>query len=147
MLGLLRRVAAGEKTALTKSIRLIWATRSLELMNWVRAELQNINELQDVTGIKVSVEVFVTRNANELVQSSKGFFVTCNARFDTKLVLAQEVEYAKEMGSITMGIQACGSSDLVIAVSNEAARLNYNVLRGRLGTLKDIVLKTERFIM
>ncbi|PKI85357.1 hypothetical protein MVES1_000050 [Malassezia vespertilionis] len=143
----LRRVAGGEKTVVTKSIRLVWSTRSRAIINWIRSELHTIYNLQKQTGIDVTIEVFVTQCPEDVLVKAPilGVAVTHGSRFDAKAVLREEVERGKELDSTTMGVYVCGSGSLSEAVGNETASLNYEIMRGRLGSIKDIVLEIEHF--
>lgn len=144
---LLQRSKNEDKKVLTKSIRLIWCTKSMAMVNWLREELLEIYKLQCSTDVKVTIDIHITTESKNPVERSPISGVTSHfgSRADVKATLKEEFQNGMELGSHTVGIYVCGPTSMVCDVSNHVAASNFNIVRGRMGSIKDIMLEVEHF--
>lgn len=147
MLLLLRRSAEKDPKVLTKRVRLVWSTHSSALVNWLQSELYALTQLRHNTAIEVMMEIHVT---GETAPANEQTFAQSNItsygiRPDTRAILDEEIEHGKQMGSSSLATYVCGPHGMTYDVSNGVAAANWAVVRGRLGTMKDIMLDAEHF--
>lgn len=144
---LLRRSSENDTKVLTKRIRFVWTTHSSGLVNWLESDLRTINKLRETAGVELVIDVHVTGEVAGAREKTYAQTLISNygERPDTRAILSEELELAKEAGSTSLATYVCGPPGMVLDVSNRTAAANFDAARGRLGSLKDIMLDAERF--
>lgn len=71
--------------------------------------------------------------------------VVHGCRPDAKQLLAEEFAAAKKANLTSTCVYTCGPESLGRDVSNAVAKANYDILRGRMGSLREIALESETF--
>lgn len=144
---LLQRSLRGDKTILTRSIHLVWSTRSMTMVNWLREELLSISVLQQRSPIKMTIDIHITTETKNPIERHPipGVISHFGTRTNIGAVLEENLREAKEFGSMTASVYVCGPHPMVCEVSNRVAALNFDIVRGRLGTIRDLMLEVEHF--
>lgn len=144
---LLQRCEEGDPLVLTKRVHFIWSTHSSGLINWLESELEAILALQRRLSIQLDMDLHVTGELSE--PEHKTFaqtLISCyGVRPDIRCSFREELAQATELGFSSLASYVCGPLEMTHAVSNCAARANWDLARGRLSPLRDIYLEVEHF--
>lgn len=147
MLLLLRRSAEKDSKVLTKRVRFVWSTHSSALVNWLQSELYALTQLRQKAAIEFMTEIHVTGESAPAHKQTfaQSTITSYGIRPDTRAILEEEIEHGKQLGSSSLATYVCGPHAMTYDVSNGVAAANWAVVRGRMGTMKDIMLDAEDF--
>lgn len=144
---LLQRCAVGDARVVTRRIRLVWTTHATGLVDWLATELAALVHLQGASPAEFVLDVCVT--GEESGAEHKTFVQTLitsyGVRIDTRAVLREELDVASKMQSTSLAVYVCGPASLARDVGNHTAQANWDLARGRLGSLRDVYLDVESF--
>lgn len=144
---LLQRCVASDARVVTRRIRLVWTTHATGLVDWLASELAALVQLQAVSPVEFVLDVCVT--GEESGAEHKTFVQTLitsyGVRIDTGAIIREELDMAGKMQSTSLAAYVCGPVSLSRDVGNHMARTNWDLARGRLGSLRDVYLDVESF--
>lgn len=146
LLDLLQRGACQGASVLTRTVRLVWSTRSYAMAEWLHEDWKTVERLQALAKIRVTIDVHITQTAlGGVTASSPVVTIHFGVRANTSGLLAEELQQANDFGSASLGVYVCGPISMVCDVSNSAASANLGIVRGRFATLKEVKLHVEHF--
>lgn len=147
LLDLLRRMADGKNKILTQRISLTWTCRSSVMLGWFKPILDEIVSLGSMLEVQVKFNIHLSKNMHsdhvEILNHGSTFIH--DTRPEISVLLEEEFMIAKEYGITSACVYSCGPESLSLDVTNNVARANFNLLRGRLGSLRDLSLDNESF--
>ncbi|WFD32470.1 hypothetical protein MSPP1_003518 [Malassezia sp. CBS 17886] len=146
VLSVMRRAARGDTRMLTKRVHLVWSVRRSAMLSLIADELQTLHRLRESASVELVIDVYITgesdprhRDAASEIHLHYGMRPVVRDVVGDDLALAQERSYATAL------LQVCGGPGLLHDVGNAAARANWALARGRLGSLRDVLLEREHF--
>ena len=146
LLDLMRRMARNPSQILVKRTRLVWTSRSRVMIGWMKPALDEILAIRSTLDLKFDITIYASNEA-EVHSDFLGHDVTVvhGSRPDAKQILADEFTAAKNANLTSSCVYTCGPESLGRDVSNAVAKANYDILRGRMGSLCEIALESETF--
>lgn len=147
LLLLLRHSAEKDPKVLTRRVRLVWSTHSSALVNWLQSELYALTQLRRNAAAELMIDIHVTGETAAAYEQTlaQSAITSYGIRPDTRAILDEEIEHGKQLGSSSLATYVCGPHGMTYDVSNGVAAANWAVVRGRMGTMKDIMLDAEHF--
>lgn len=146
LLDLMRRMARNPSQILVKSTRLVWTSRSRVMIGWMKPALDEILAIRSTLDLKFDITIYASNEA-EVHSDFLGHDISVvhGSRPDAKQILADEFAAAKNANLTSSCVYTCGPESLGRDVSNAVAKANYDILRGRMGSLCEIALESETF--
>ena len=146
LLELLQRMEKEKCKAITKGIHLIWTMRSSVMIGWMKPVIDEIVSLGSKIDIPMNISLYVSMESvmgKDMVNET--FNVIHGARPDIPALLENEFHRAQDVQESSACVYVCGPLSLARVVGNSVSQANRNILRGRMGSLKDIALESETF--
>ncbi|WFD35723.1 hypothetical protein MCUN1_002584 [Malassezia cuniculi] len=140
---LVRRAKSG-KNVLTKRIHFVWAARSSNIINWM---MDYFSEVLDSRGGPIDIVISLYSSSPEATvkfeREELNTMVNFGRRPDLPSILAQEFAEASNLGYGSMGVYTSGPRSLTHTVSNSVAAVQWQILKGASGSLKEVKLEAE----
>ncbi|WFD35725.1 hypothetical protein MCUN1_002586 [Malassezia cuniculi] len=140
---LMRRARKGEPV-LTKRIHFVWAARSSNIINWM---MDYFSEVLDSRGGPIDIVISLYSSSPEATvkfeREELNTMVSFGRRPDLPSILAQEFADAGNLGLSSMGVYTCGPRCFTSTVGNAVSAVQWQILKGAVGSLKEVKLESE----
>lgn len=146
---LVRRAVHSPRAYLTRSVRLVWCVRTLDMVQWVRPELLELVFHASNVPFKVSIELYATREQSNVADADLNAVLNIHVGVRPNLheILNNNVDLAMQQESTSLSVSVCGTPSMNFDVSRSVSYMNWRLARGSLGSLRDIHLVSESFGM
>ncbi|WFD35724.1 hypothetical protein MCUN1_002585 [Malassezia cuniculi] len=138
------RRARKDELVLTKRIHFVWVARSSNIMNWM---MEYFTEVLDARGGPIDIVISLYSSSPDATlkfeREELNTMVNFGRRPDLPRMLAHEFAEAGNLGLSSMGVYTCGPRRVTQTVGNAVASVQWQILKGAVGSLKEVKLESE----